>query len=120
MGEIRDPKTHPENGILLSCQLFGEDFFDFLVRFFSCLDFQEAGNRKFELRDPVGVKQFNLPRLPASRKAKQLKNRGQNSKKGQAVSWQDSRMLCWLNGVPPVAFSLLAFSLLDSVLLADS
>ena len=74
------------NGILLSCQLFGEDFFDFLVRFFSCFDFQEAGNRKFELRDPVGVKQFNLPRLPASRKAKQLKNRGQNSKKGQAVS----------------------------------
>ena len=74
------------NGILLSCQLFGEDFFDFLVRFFSCLDFQEAGNQKFKLRDPEGVKQFNLPRLPASRKAKQLKNRGQNSKKGQAVS----------------------------------
>ena len=81
-------KQCKRNGILLSCQLFGEDFFDFLVRFFSCLDFQEAGNRKFELRDPVGVKQFNLPRLPASRKAKQLKNRARIAKKAKPSAYR--------------------------------
>ena len=55
---------------------FEADFFGFLPRFFSLLAFQEAANRKFDLRAPAGGEQVKFPRFAASRKANKLKNRG--------------------------------------------
>ena len=64
------------NEYLLPFLQFGVATSYFLPRFMSFLRLQEAGNRKFDLRDAEGVKQVNLPGLPASSSLRKLINRG--------------------------------------------
>ena len=54
--------------------LFLEARKNFQARFLSFQRLREDGNRKFEVRDPVGVEHFNL-RFPASSSLRKLKNR---------------------------------------------
>ena len=69
------------NDIFLLRERFGQDTFHFLVRFLTFLGLQEAETRKFDLQDPVGVAQVNLPRLPASRRSETSKIEARKFKK---------------------------------------
>ena len=60
---------------------FQVTFLNFLARFLSFLIFKRLATRKFDLQDPVGVAQVNLPRLPASRRSETSKIEARKFKK---------------------------------------